>query len=93
MKMYAIVLIIVAILGLVLSVFPNLSTRNAFGDRPNFNNTQRNYNASQQNFNPNQENSAASASGFSQISLFIRVGLWIVVLVIAILLMREPKKK
>lgn len=85
MKILAVVLMIVAILGIVLSAFPNLGARNNFGNRSSFNTTPQNFNGEQQNFN-------RSAFGFSQIFLYLRVGLWIVVLVIAILLMMEKKK-
>jgi 4-amino-4-deoxy-L-arabinose transferase-like glycosyltransferase len=80
MKTLAVALIVVALAGIALSAFPNLGTR-SFGTRGNFNNTQ----ISQQN--PNQ------SFGFGGISTLLRIGLWVLVLVIAILLLREPKKK
>jgi hypothetical protein len=85
MKTLAIVLIIVAILGIVISVFPNFGVRNSVGNRQ-FNGT-RQFNDTQQNFNPN-----SPAFGFSQILSYAHLGLWVIVLIIAALLMREPKK-
>lgn len=81
MKTLAIILIIVAILGIVLSVFPNFGLRENFSGRQNFNNTQMS----------NQGNNAGFA--FSGAFTFLRLGLWIVVLVIGVLLAREPSKK
>jgi hypothetical protein len=79
MKMLVVTLIVISLAGIALSAFPNFGTR--FGMRGNFNSTQQ---MNQQN--PNQN------FGFG-ISTLLRIGLWIAVLVIAILLLREPKKK
>jgi hypothetical protein len=79
MRMLAVALIVVALIGIALSAFPNFGTR--VGMRGNFNNTQINQQNPSQTF------------GFGGISTLLRIGLWVVVLVIAILVLREPKKK
>lgn len=80
MKTLAVILIIVAVLGIVFSVFPTGFSGRSSGAR-NFTNLQ--------NFTQNQ---SAAGFGFGGILNFVRIGMWIVVLIIAVLLLREPKK-
>jgi hypothetical protein len=89
MKTLAVVLIIVSIVGIALSVFPNLGFRNVVGGRSFPNNSQGN--TTRQPYNPSSNPTNPQGFGFGMLSTYLRVGLWVVALIIGILMMREPK--
>jgi uncharacterized membrane protein YidH (DUF202 family) len=87
----AIILIVVAMAGILISIFPNVGFRN-FNQQidTRISNQSRNF-GSQQNFN-NTRQILNQSFGFSQIFLIVHIALWIVVLIIAFLLLRKSKK-
>jgi hypothetical protein len=90
MKNLVIILAIVAAVGIVLSIFPNLGglsfgVRTGIGNRQNFNNSF--------NQQPNPQQAPDTLRfGLASVLNFVRIGLWVIVLIIAILLIAMPKK-